>query len=114
MWRCRTPISENSRVLRMKRQCPAGVGLAKSALFVVTYIDFLVDGDPGKGLDDLVRYGSDTSRAPGQLSYTVLQQLDRPNRFATLEVWDSVTDSNNWQNDPKSNPSHTELDTRTE
>jgi len=49
----------------------------------------------------LVRYGSDTSRAPGQLSYTVLQQLDRPNRFATLEVWDSVTDYNNWQNDPK-------------
>jgi quinol monooxygenase YgiN len=80
---------------------PAGVGLAKSALFVVTYIDFLVDGDPGKGLDDLVRYGSDTSRAPGQLSYTVLQQLDRPNRFATLEVWDFVTDYNNWQNDPK-------------
>jgi glucose-6-phosphate isomerase len=24
------------------------------------------------------------------MSYTVLQQLDRPNRFATLEVWDSV------------------------
>ena len=48
----------------------------------------------------MIRYASDTSRASGQLSYTVLQQLDRPNRFATLEVWDSVTDYNNWQSDP--------------
>ncbi len=79
---------------------PSGVGLAKSALFVVTYVDFLVDGDPGKGLSDLVRYGSDTSKASGQLSYTVLQQLDRPNRFATLEVWDTETDYNTWQNAP--------------
>ena len=35
-----------------------------------------------------MRYGSVSSRAAGQLSYTVLQQLDRPNRFATLEVWE--------------------------
>ncbi len=79
---------------------PTGVGPEKSALFVVTYVDFLVDGDPGKGQDDLVRYGSASSRASGQLSYTVLQQLDRPNRFAILEVWDSETDYNVWQDDP--------------
>jgi quinol monooxygenase YgiN len=78
---------------------PAGVGLAKSALFVVTYIDFLVNGDPATGEVELVRYGSETSKASGQLSYTVLQQLDRPNRFATLEVWDSETDYEMWQND---------------
>ena len=77
------------------------VGNENLALFVVTYVDFLADGDPGKGQDDLVRYGSDTSKASGQLSYTVLQQLDRPNRYAVLEVWDSVTDYNVWQNDPK-------------
>lgn len=76
------------------------VGNENLRLFVVTYVDFLADGDPGKGQDDLVSYGSDTSKARGQLSYTVLQQLDRPNRFATLEVWDSVTDYNNWQSDP--------------
>ena len=75
------------------------VGNGNLALFVVTYVDFLVDGDPGKGQRELVRYGAATSAAPGQLSYTVLQQLDRPNRFATLEVWDSVTDYNNWQTD---------------
>jgi quinol monooxygenase YgiN len=67
----------------------------------VTYVDFLVDGDPGKGQDELVRYGADTSsKASGQLSYTVLQQLDRANRFAILEVWDSVKDYNTWQNAP--------------
>ena len=38
---------------------------------------------------------------PASWSYTVLQQLDRPNRFATLEVWDTGTDYNAWQNDPK-------------
>ena len=86
-----TPWTSNS--------LPAGVGAKNSALFVVTYVDFLADGDPGKALRELIRYGSDTSHAAGQLSYTVLQQIDRPNRFATLEVWDSVTDYNNWQSD---------------
>jgi quinol monooxygenase YgiN len=46
-----------------------------------------------------VRYGAATSKQSGQLSYTVLQQLDRPNRFATLEVWDSLTGYNAWQTD---------------
>ena len=78
---------------------PTGVGATDSALFVVTYVDFLADGDPGKGQDELVRYGAATSKQSGQMSYTVLQQLDRPNRFATLEVWDSLTDYNAWQTD---------------
>ena len=73
------------------------VGNGNLGLFVVTYVDFLTDADPGKGEDKLVRYGAATSKAPGQLSYTVLQQLDRPNRFATLEVWDSLTNYNAWQ-----------------
>jgi quinol monooxygenase YgiN len=77
------------------------VGNDNLALFVVTYVDFLADGNPGKGQDELVRYGADTSRASGQLSYTVLQQLDRPNRFAILEVWDSLTDYNQWQDNAK-------------
>ena len=75
------------------------VGNENLGLFVVTYVDFLADGDPGKALRELIRYGSDTSQAAGQVSYTVLQQIDRPNRFATLEVWDSLTDYNNWQTD---------------
>jgi hypothetical protein len=77
-----TPWTSNS--------LPSDVGPDSSALFVVTYVDFLVDGDLIKGQDGLVRYGSEPSKAPWQLSDAVLQQLDRPNRFATLEVWDSV------------------------
>ena len=77
------------------------VGNENLGVFIVTYADFLADGDPGKAANELIRYGSDTSRASGQLSYTVLQQLDRPNRFATLEVSDSVSDYNNWQTNQK-------------
>jgi quinol monooxygenase YgiN len=88
-----TPWTSNS--------LPTGVGVDNSALFVVTYIDFLVDGDPFKGVAEVVRYGSHTSKAAGQLSFTVLQQLDRSNRFATLEVWDNVADYNRWQSDQK-------------
>jgi len=53
-----TPWTSNS--------LPAGVGPDNSALFVVTNLDFLVDGDPNKGQDSLVRYGSETSKAAGQ------------------------------------------------
>ena len=84
-----TPWTSNS--------LPSGIGAEKSALFVVTYVDFLVDADPMKGQDELVRYAAQAGKAPGQLSYTVLQQLDRPNRLATLEVWDTEADYLAWQ-----------------
>lgn len=80
---------------------PTGVGAGNSALFVVTYVDFLVDADPMKGEDELVRYAAQAGKAPGQLSYTVLQQLDRPNRFATLEVWATEADYLAWQDGAK-------------
>jgi CubicO group peptidase (beta-lactamase class C family) len=57
-----TPWTSNS--------LPAGVGPDNSALFVVTNLDFLVDGDPNKGQDSLVRYGSETSKAAGQAELT--------------------------------------------
>lgn len=75
---------------------PSVVG-ANSTIFVVTYADFLVDGDVAKGSNELVGYGRDTAKSQGQLSFTVLQQLDRTNRFATLEVWDNIDDYNAWQ-----------------
>jgi quinol monooxygenase YgiN len=72
------------------------------ALFVITYVDFLVDGDPAKGQNQLVKYGADTADAAGQhlLNYTVLQQINRPNRYVLLEVWDSETSYNIWNSDP--------------
>jgi quinol monooxygenase YgiN len=41
------------------------VGNENLGLFVVTYVDFLTDGDPGKGEDKLVRYGAATSKQSG-------------------------------------------------
>jgi quinol monooxygenase YgiN len=32
-------------------------------------------------------------------SYNILQQLDRPNRFAVLEIWDQQANYNAWQSD---------------
>jgi quinol monooxygenase YgiN len=80
---------------------PSTVG-SDSALFVITYVDFLEAGDPDKGQNELVRYGAATSKANDQhlLNYTVLQQLDRPNRFAALEVWDTQANYTAWQESP--------------
>src|SRR5215469_4576695 len=60
---------------------PSTVG-SGSALFVVTYVDFLqelLEQDPDAGQNRLVQYGAVSSNAnPGHLlNYTVLHQLDR-------------------------------------
>jgi quinol monooxygenase YgiN len=77
---------------------PATVG-SGGALFVITYVDFLQEADPDAGQNKLVQYGRASVKAnPGHLlSYTVLQQLDRPNRSVFLEVWDSEDNYLAWQ-----------------
>jgi quinol monooxygenase YgiN len=72
------------------------------ALFVVTYVDFLqeiLEQDPDAGQNGLVQYGAASSKAnPGNLlSYTVLRQIDRPNRYVFLEVWDAEPHYVTWQ-----------------
>ncbi|MBV8118616.1 MAG: hypothetical protein JO081_01600 [Alphaproteobacteria bacterium] len=81
---------------------PSKVG-SGGALFVITYVDFLQElleeGDPDRGPDSLVKYGADSIKAnPGYLlNFTVLRQLDRPNRLIILEVWDTQSDYSAWQ-----------------
>jgi len=80
---------------------PSTVG-SSGALFVITYADFLqevLEEDPDAGQNRLVRYGAASSKANiGRLlSFTVLQQLDRPNRYVFLEIWDSEADYVSWQ-----------------
>lgn len=80
---------------------PSTVG-ASGALFVITYVDFLqevLEEDPDAGQDKLVGYGAASSQAnTGHLlNYTVLQQLDRTNRYVFLEVWDTVKNYTSWQ-----------------
>jgi quinol monooxygenase YgiN len=79
---------------------PTTVG-PSGALFVIIYVDFLVDGDPSQGQNQLVQYGAVTSNSNRQhlLNYTVLQQLDRPNRYVLLEVWDTEADYTAWDGD---------------
>ena len=88
-----TPWTSNS--------LPSTVG-PMSALYVVTYADFLqerLEADSDEAAQELARYGAATSKANGKhlLNYTVLQQLDRPNRFAILEVWDTQANYTTWQ-----------------
>jgi quinol monooxygenase YgiN len=81
----------------VSNRLPMTVGTG-GALFVIIYVDFLVDGNPGKGQSELIKYGAASTRANSQdlLDFTVLQQLDRPNRYVVLEVWDTETDYNAW------------------
>lgn len=88
-----TPWTSNS--------LPTTVG-SNGALFVITFADFLqevLEEDPNAGQDKLVQYGAASIKAnTGHLlSYTVLQQLDRPNRNVFLEVWDTMANYTAWQ-----------------
>jgi quinol monooxygenase YgiN len=78
-------------------QIPTTVG-ADGALFVIIYVDLLVDGNPLRGTSEVVQYGAASNRANigHLLSFSVLQQLDRPNRLVMLEVWDTMANYNAW------------------
>ena len=80
---------------------PISVG-SSSALFVVTYVDFLqevLEQDPDAGQNRLVQYGAASSKAnpDNLLSYTVLRQIDHLNRYVFLEVWDTEPHYVTWQ-----------------
>jgi quinol monooxygenase YgiN len=78
-------------------QIPTTVGTG-GALFVIIYVDLLVDGNPLRGTSEVVQYGaaSKSANIGHLLSFSVLQQLDRPNRLVMLEVWDTMADYNAW------------------
>lgn len=67
--------------------------------YSITYVDFLQDGNVAVGNALLLKYAETTGRSnqPHNLSYSVLRQIDRPNRFAILEVWDTQANYNTWQ-----------------
>jgi quinol monooxygenase YgiN len=77
---------------------PSTVG-PSGPLYVVTYVELLQEGNVALGQDELLDYGAATSKVNGSrvLSYSVLQQLDRSNRYAVLEIWDSQASYNAWQ-----------------
>ena len=63
-----SPIDDRqySLVKSFKRPWTSNSLPSTGALFVITYVDFLQEGDPDKGQDELVRYGAATSTANDQ------------------------------------------------
>jgi quinol monooxygenase YgiN len=77
---------------------PSTVG-PSGAFYVITYVELLQEGNVEKGQDELQRYGAATAKMNGArvLSYSILRELDRPNRYAVLEIWDSQASYTTWQ-----------------
>jgi quinol monooxygenase YgiN len=69
--------------------------------YVITYVDLLVDGNPFKGAAEVLQYAAASEKAnTGHLlSFSVLDQLDRPNRLIMLEVWDTTANYVAWEGD---------------
>jgi quinol monooxygenase YgiN len=80
------------------KSLPSTVG-PSGALYVITYVELLQEGNVALGQAELVAYGAETASQNGSrvLSYNILQQLDRPNRYAVLEIWDSQASYTAWQ-----------------
>jgi quinol monooxygenase YgiN len=70
-----------------------------SPLYVITYVELLQEGNVALGQDELVDYGAKTVHVNGPhvLNYSILQQFDRPNRYAVLEIWDTQASYAAWQ-----------------
>jgi quinol monooxygenase YgiN len=80
------------------KSLPSTVG-PSGALYVITYVELLQEGNVALGQAELAGYGAKTASVNGAhvLSYNILQQLDRPNRYAVLEIWDSQASYTAWQ-----------------
>jgi quinol monooxygenase YgiN len=80
------------------KSIPSTVG-SSGALYVITYVELLQEGNVALGQAELVAYGAETASRNGSrvLSYNILRQLDRPNRYAVLEIWESQSGYAAWQ-----------------
>jgi quinol monooxygenase YgiN len=77
---------------------PRTLGPARP-LFVVSYVEFQPQANVESGQAQLLHYGTATRQgnATGLVNFTLLRQLDRPNRYAILEIWDSQKSYDAWQ-----------------
>jgi quinol monooxygenase YgiN len=69
------------------------------AVFVISYVEFLPQGDAARMQRELLDFGDATSRSNGAgvLSYSILRELNRSNRYAILEVWVNRQAYDLWQ-----------------
>jgi quinol monooxygenase YgiN len=87
-------------------QLPTTVG-ANGSLFVIVYVDFLQelreDESPVEGVKQLTAYADASSAVNSKhlLNFSVLRQIDRPNRYVILQVWDVQKSYDSWSRDPE-------------
>jgi quinol monooxygenase YgiN len=65
---------------------PASGQTGGEAVYAVTYLD-VAASSPGRGVDLLKQYRESSRRETGNVEFTVLQEVGRPNRFAIIEGW---------------------------
>jgi quinol monooxygenase YgiN len=77
---------------------PSIVGPA-GPLFVISYVEFQPRANVAAGQSQLVAYATATWQGNGTslLSFSTLRQLERPNRYAILEIWSNQKNYNAWQ-----------------
>jgi quinol monooxygenase YgiN len=77
---------------------PSATGPA-GPLFVISYVEFQPQANVEAGQAQLILYGTTSKQGNGTslLNYSVLRQLDRPNRYAILEIWDNQQHYDSWQ-----------------
>jgi quinol monooxygenase YgiN len=77
---------------------PSATGPA-GPLFVISYVEFQPQANVKAGQAQLLLYGTTSKQGNGTtlLNYSVLRQLDRPNRYVILEIWDNQQHYDSWQ-----------------
>jgi hypothetical protein len=77
---------------------PSSLGPA-GPLFDISYVEFQPQANVESGQVQLIHYGAATWQGNGTslLNFTLLRQLDRPNRYAILEIRDSHKNYGAWQ-----------------
>jgi quinol monooxygenase YgiN len=65
---------------------PASAQTGGEAVYAVTYLDVAATS-PGRGVDLLKQYRETSRHEAGNVEFTVLQEVGRPNRFAIVEGW---------------------------
>jgi quinol monooxygenase YgiN len=65
---------------------PASAQTGSETVYAVTYLD-VGASSLGKGVDLLKQYRESSRHEAGNVEFTVLQEVGRPNRFAIVEGW---------------------------
>jgi quinol monooxygenase YgiN len=65
---------------------PASAQTDGEAVYAVTYLD-VAASSPGRGVDLLKQYRESSRHEAGNVEFTVLEEVGRPNRFAIVEGW---------------------------